>query len=82
MRTMTITIENVPEGIFNTIWEAARAAEGAPPHVRRKVDVEPTTDISINYGEGQHANKAEICTSLTGLVCTHVIMDMKKRGKI
>ena len=77
---MTITIENVPEGIFNTIWEAS--LENAPKFIRRKVDMEPVNEIKINYGEGQHANKAEICTSLNGLVCTHVIMDLKRRGKL
>lgn len=80
MRTLTIIVENVPEGIFNKIWEAA--TESAPKFIRRKIDTEPSNDIKINYGEGQHANKAEICESLTGLVCTHVIMDLKKNGKI
>lgn len=80
MRTLTITIENVPEGIFNTIWEACK--ESAPKAIRRKIDVDPTNDIKINYGEGVHSNKAEICTCVTGLVATHVIMDLKRRGKI
>lgn len=80
MRTLTITIENVPEGIFNTIWEACK--ETAPKAIRRKIDVEPANDITINYGAGKHSNKAEICTCITGLVATHVIMDLEKRGKI
>lgn len=80
MRTLTITIENVPEGIFNTMWEATK--ESAPKAIRRKIDVEPANDITLNYGAGKHSNKAEICQCLTGLIATHVIMDMDKRGKI
>lgn len=73
MRTMTITIDNVPEGVYNSIWDGAITT--GPKEIR---NMQPVENIKLDYGKQPTVAKHRICEALVILGCTLAFEELRK----